>query len=358
MPDDLIIQSYKGPYKVVFGKLFDGLENGLGEKDHLLIDSKVASLYAGPLSKALNSHSVLKIEALETNKSLEKIPEYVTFLLEKGIKRDHRLVVIGGGIVQDIAAFMASCLLRGLPWVFYPTTLLAQSDSCIGSKSSINVGKYKNQVGTFTPPTEIRISLDLLQSLSAQEVKSGIGEMIKVHVIAGWEDIRRISKNYTELFNNQNLLAQTLHRSLEIKKGKIEIDEFDQKERLIMNYGHTFGHAIESATQFSIPHGIAVTIGMDLANWVSWKIGLIDKSVFDELHSVMLANYDGYQSVYIPFEKFFSSLAKDKKNLGGDISLILLRAPGQVYLHRHPNNQTLKDLCLSFFETMKVRVAV
>ena len=196
---DLVIQSHRGPYTVRFGPRFDGLQDGLGPRDHLLIDAKVADLYAGPLAQALAAPSVLWIEATEANKSLERIPEYVIQLLERGIRRDHQLVVVGGGIVQDIAAFIAATLLRGLPWRFYPTTLLAQADSCIGSKSSLNVGGYKNQLGTFTPPQEIRISMEVLDTLTDAEMRSGIGEMLKVHVIAGWDDVRRIAADYGAL---------------------------------------------------------------------------------------------------------------------------------------------------------------
>jgi 3-dehydroquinate synthase len=355
---DLVIQSHRGPYQVRFGALFEGLENGLQENEHLLIDTKVASAYHRPLAQALTGRSVLKIEATETNKSLEKIPGYITHLLEKSIRRDHTLVVVGGGIIQDIAAFIASCLLRGIAWRYYPTTLLAQADSCIGSKSSINVGRYKNQVGTFTPPSDVRISMDVLDTLSVQEIRSGIGEMIKVHVIAGWEDTRRIAQDYPRLLTDRALLASTLRRSLEIKKVKIELDEFDRKERLIMNYGHTFGHALESATDYAIPHGIAVTLGMDLANYTSLQTGLINRETFDELHDIMTANFGGFEQTPVPEGRFFDALTKDKKNQGQDISLILLRGPGEVFLKRTPNDASFQQLCRTYFQNVKAKVAV
>ena len=141
---ELVVQSHRGPYTVRFGAPFAGLEDGLGPKEHLLVDARVAELYHPALAHALAGPSVLRIEATEASKSLERFPAYVTHLLEHGIQRDHRLIAVGGGIVQDITAFIAATLLRGLPWRFYPTTLLAQADSCIGSKSSVNVGRYKN----------------------------------------------------------------------------------------------------------------------------------------------------------------------------------------------------------------------
>lgn len=354
---DLTIQSHKGPYTARFAPALPELAQGLADTEHLLIDDKVARLYARQLAPALSGRSVLRVEATELNKSLEKIPAYVTHLLERGIKRDHALVVVGGGILQDIAAFIASCLLRGVAWRFYPTTLLAQADSCIGSKSSINVGGYKNMVGTFTPPNEVVISMDFLDTLTETEMRSGIGEMIKVHIISGWEDTRAMLRDYPSLLGDRDLLAQTLRRSLEIKKGKIEIDEFDRKERLVMNYGHTFGHAIESATAYRIPHGIGVTLGMILSNRFSEELGFLDRKTQEELRPLLTANARGFEEVPIPEDAFFQALVKDKKNQGQDISLILLRGPGQVFLHRQPNNDLFRQWRRKSLEQLHTEVA-
>lgn len=350
---DLIIQSHRGPYTVHFESLFAGLEDGLGDQEHLVIDARVAELYARPLAKALQGRSVLSIKATEQNKSLDRIPEYAAHFLDKGIKRDHTLVVVGGGIVQDIAAFVASCLLRGVSWCFYPTTLLAQADSCIGSKSSINVGRYKNQAGSFMPPSEIRICVDILDSLTQTELLSGLGEIIKVHIISGWEDTRTLAQDLPFLLTDRALLAKTIHRSLEIKKPLIEMDEFDRKERLIMNFGHTFGHALESATDYRIPHGIAVTIGMDMANTLSLKKGLISKAVFDKIRAILAANFGGFEKTDIPADRFFDALQKDKKNVGWDISLILFRGPGSVFLRRQSMDGEFRQSCEDYFRNRK-----
>lgn len=363
---DLLIQSHRGPYRVRFIpaspnselRLSEWVTNGLSPKEHLIIDSKVAELYAKPLAAALSGASVLKIEALEQNKSLERIPSYVMHLLEKGIKRDHTLVAIGGGIIQDIVAFLASCLLRGVAWRYYPTTLLAQADSCIGSKSSINVAGYKNIVGTFTPPQEVVIALDFLNTLSEADLRSGIGEMIKVHIIAGWKDTRKIARDYPGLLSDRKQLIATLQRSLEIKKTKIELDEFDRKERLVMNYGHTFGHAIESATQYRIPHGIAVSLGMDIANCVSEAFGLISASAVQEMRPMLKANYRDFEHVPVPEQAFFQALAKDKKNPDAGVSLILLKNPGEVFLMPCALDDKLRKLCRDYFAELQTKVAV
>lgn len=343
------VQSHRGPYRARFGRLFEGLEEGLAPNEHLIIDAKVADLYRKELAGALKGPSVLRIEATEVNKSLDKFPAYMTHLLERGIRRDHVLIAVGGGVVQDITSFIAATLLRGLPWRFYPTTLLAQADSCIGSKSSINVGAYKNQLGTFTPPDEIVISLDALKTLSASDLRSGIGEMIKVHILSGWEDARELSRLHSRLESDPEVLSRALRRSLEIKKRLIELDEFDKKERLILNYGHTFGHAIESATDYSVPHGIAVTMGVDLANRYSVRLGYLREEARRELQPMIERNLTGFERVPVPLDRFLSALSRDKKNAGKQVRFVLLREPGAAFLEGRPLDDDFRAFCSDYF---------
>lgn len=350
--DDLVIQSHRGSYRVRFGSAFAGIESGLAAREHLIIDAKVAELYSGMLAQALAGPSVLRIEATEANKSIEKVPAYVTHLLGHGVKRDHTLIAVGGGIIQDITAFIAATLLRGLPWRFYPTTLLAQADSCIGSKSSINVGPYKNQLGTFTPPSDILISTDVFDTLDETAVRSGIGEMIKVHIISGLNDTRMIAADYAKLAYDKKVMQHYIRRSLEIKKQKIEIDEFDRNERLVMNYGHSFGHAIESATSYQVPHGIAVTIGMDVANYVSLRLDLIGHEIYDELHLLLARNYSGFEKTPIPENSFLKALSMDKKNTEGHMSVILMRGPGLLFRTQIPNNGPVQSICGEYFRIL------
>lgn len=349
---EMIIRSHRGPYPVRFTGLFEGLENGLGEREHLIVDGKVAALYSGILGKALASPSTLQIAATEENKSLEKMPAYVGHLIRHGVRRGDVLVGAGGGIIQDIVSFLAAVLFRGVAWRFYPTTLLAQADSCIGSKSSINVAGYKNQVGTFTPPTEIRIATGVLKTLEPSDIRSGIGEMIKVHLIAGREDLKKIARSYPCLPEDRGLLAETIRHSLEIKKKFVESDEFDRKERLLLNYGHTFGHAIETATQYKIPHGIAVTMGLDMAHFFSRRLGYITDAAYDDVRPLLRQNYRGFEKTPIPPEIFLQAISRDKKNAEGSVALILTKGPGQVFRESVPNDERFRSLCAAFLDTL------
>ena len=275
-------------------------------------------------------------------------------MIDKGIKRGNQLVVIGGGITQDLGCFIATTLFRGLPWTFIPTTLLAQADSCIGSKSSINLLGHKNIVGTFSPPNEIFICSVFLDSLSEIELRSGIGEMLKVHMLDDYTSFQLIAKNYGHLFSDELILADFIRRSLLIKKRFIEKDEFDTGIRNLLNYGHSFGHAIEAATNFGIPHGIAITMGMDMANFISSEINLGRVELFEFCHPILKLNYRGYQSHPVSFDQFQSALQKDKKNVNQTLTLILPNSENKLEKIYIEKTSEFWDSCQNYFENVRL----
>ncbi len=324
MSDKFVVQSHRGPYTVSFQG--DGpFEAGPlpDETSHFLIDANVARFYASSLADVLGHRNTIVIEATEPNKSIEKLIPVFERLIENRVRRDHILVAVGGGIVQDICCFIASTLLRGLPWKYFPTTLLAQADSCIGSKSSINLGLTKNIIGTFTPPREVVIHGAFLHTLEEKDIRSGLGEILKVHVIDGIESFDRLAADFSRLSVDHTLLQRYIRASLLIKKRFIEEDEFDRGVRNVFNYGHSFGHAIESATGYSIPHGIAVSIGMDMANYVAAERGLLPERHYLRMHPPLRGNYGEYADTGISVDGLLSAMMKDKKNLGQTLGLIL-----------------------------------
>jgi 3-dehydroquinate synthase len=304
------IKSHKIVYSVEFDNnlLHSSKINDLGT--HFIIDRNVFSL----VQNILKTDKIVLIDATESTKSFDNISPIISSLLDLNLKRDSKLVAIGGGITQDITCFIANNFMRGIDWTFVPTTLLAQADSCIGSKSSINFGKYKNLLGSFTPPNKVVISNQFLDTLSETEIKSGIGEIIKLFII----DNKTIDYNCI-----RNNLDKFLFDALQIKKIFIEEDEFDKGIRNILNYGHCFGHAIESASNFAIPHGIAVSIGMDIANKFSLHRNLINDDRYLRLHNVLKDSYLGFTDFSINRTDLRSALLKDKKNTGNKINIIL-----------------------------------
>lgn len=233
------------------------------ESNFYLIDGIVADLY----HDSFLQHSYIhKLEASEKNKTLLVVMEVIEWLRTAGATRQSKLIVIGGGVVQDVGTMAASLYMRGIDWCLVPTTLLSMVDSCIGGKSSINVGAYKNIAGNFHPPSEIKIYPKYCDTLDDKKRLEGVCEALKIFYAS---DPNEFTKEFMGFSPNHWLRADNfsdlIYRSLGRKKVIIEADEFDNGERLLLNFGHTFGHAIEAAGNYSIPHGVGVGIGMMLA---------------------------------------------------------------------------------------------
>lgn len=351
--NEIKIKSHNGIYTASFKQGgMDELNKNVNNEAIYIIDKNIAELYKGQLENILKNGRVLIIQATEENKTLEKLPKYIDELVGLSVRREQQLVAIGGGIIQDITCFLATTLMRGLPWIFYPTTLLAQADSCIGSKSSINSGDVKNILGTFTPPDHVVIDIDFLSTLSDKDIFSGIGEMIKVHTIDSPESFNSIADAYDEIITNKSVMQDYIRASLLIKKIIIELDEFDKGPRNVMNYGHSFGHAIESATNFGIPHGIAVTIGMDMANYVSASLGITMVDHFKRMHSVMKKNFQLFRDTKIDADQLISALQKDKKNTSTQLRLILPNMEGRITIGLYDNSEDFKNIVRKYLTTV------
>lgn len=307
------------------------LENEIRVGDIIIIDNALKDLYPDLLKYRNNNTGIIGLDAREEQKSYEGLIPIIQKLINSGFRKNHRLIGIGGGIIQDITAFTASIMYRGVSWIFFPTTLLAQGDSCIGSKTSVNFGEYKNQVGGFYPPIKIFINLDFLDTLSEADLKSGLGEMSHYFVVAGEKDFKDYKREYESALINKNTLAKMISNSLKIKKSYIETDEFDQNKRQIFNYGHTFGHAIESLTDYAVPHGIAVSFGMDMANFISVRKKYIPMNIRYEIRELLEKIWSNYDIKEINVEKFAIALSKDKKNVGDELRLILCKGYGKVF---------------------------
>ncbi|MDH4467881.1 MAG: hypothetical protein QE271_07475 [Bacteriovoracaceae bacterium] len=350
MFDQIEIKSSIKNYTVSFINNFEEkIRNYVKEKTQFIIDRNLFYKYENSFAESLKGFNYILIEALEKNKNVDSISVYVKSLMENGIKIDHKLVAVGGGIIQDITCFLASTLYRGMDWDFFPTTLLAQCDSCIGSKSSINVGAFKNLMGTFYPPREVNVDFHFLNTLSELDILSGMGEILKVHMVTGEQFFEKCLLQYDSALSDKNNLYLLIRNSLLLKKELIEVDEFDKGIRNTMNYGHTYGHAIESATEFAIPHGIAVSLGMDMANYQSMMMGRISKDIFLNWHEGLKKNYRNYLSFPIPIDSFMSAIAKDKKNVGAALSLILVRNQGKIEKVQVPNDSIFRANCINFF---------
>jgi len=353
--EKMSVQSHSGPYSVLFDDQFlDGQGKLIEGQPHFLVDANVAHLYVHAFRPIIESPRTLVIEATEENKSIERIIPLIERLVANKMRRGHTLIAIGGGIIQDITCFIASILLRGVTWKFVPTTLLAQADSCIGSKSSINLGHTKNILGTFNPPKEIIVCTKFLDTLEDKDIRSGLGEILKVHAIDSVATYDRLAADYDALRSDRNVLLAYIRKALLIKQRFIEMDEFDRGIRNVLNYGHSFGHAIESATDFGVPHGIAVTMGMDMANYIAVLRGLLPESHYLRMKPALLQNYATFAATNIPVDRLLSALMKDKKNTTDKLVLIFpVGEDAQAQLVEVAPDELFQSQCKMFLNEMK-----
>jgi 3-dehydroquinate synthase len=315
-----------------------------------VIDENLISLFRDDFDEIIKTQRFVLITSDEKSKTIDYTQEVIRKLISLNVRKNDKLIAIGGGITQDIVAFISSILYRGVEWIFFPTTLLAQCDSCIGSKSSINFDQYKNLIGTFNPPNNIYIYNGFLSTLTVSEIRSGIGEMLHYFFTEGISLAQEISNQYDELLSNRSKLPYFISNSLKIKKRIIEIDEFDKSIRHIFNYGHTFGHAIEAITNYKIPHGQAISIGMDLANFISLEKGILSKEDFDLMHNILLKNIPPFKLTEENIEIYCLALSRDKKNKGNKLGSILSKGPGKVEKIFLDIDNNLKYILLDYFK--------
>jgi 3-dehydroquinate synthase len=353
MSESVVVKSLFRDYNVHFvGDFFAIILKDLVDGHaFFIVDAFVWDIYKERLKGVIPDERLLIVKANESNKSLDKCREIIETLVERQVRRNEKLVAIGGGIIQDITAFSASILYRGIDWSFFPTTLLAQADSCIGSKTSINLGVKKNLIGNFYPPCAIYIDTVFLDTLSIDDIKSGIGEILHFYLYAGSTLFDELLGDYNGVVNDRSFLVRYIQESLKIKKSVIEVDEFDKGERNKFNYGHTFGHAIETITDYGIKHGQAVTVGMDIANYLSVRTGLMDQPLFDVLHAKLAVNFPNYDFGQCDMNAYFDALAKDKKNIGNNLGCILSEGPGRLVRQQVPFDDILKDMIRTYFSS-------
>jgi 3-dehydroquinate synthase len=318
-----------------------------------IIDENVWKFYSNSLLKELPDADIVILPINEDRKNLDSVQELYAQLVTRPAKRNLTLVSIGGGILQDITGFTASTLYRGIHWIFVPTTLLSQADSCIGSKTSLNYGGYKNIVGTFYPPEQVHIFPLFLKTQQDVDFYSGYGEVIKLHLLGGENLYHELSKSQSLILSRQpEALLHAIQASLNVKLGYISGDEFDTGRRNLLNYGHDFGHALESTSNFEVPHGQAVIFGMMVANKVARNRGLLDKALESEITQNLLLpslKIRPPREALDP-EKIVSAMKNDKKRTGDLLALIMLQTS---YDFLHVNDLTPHEVIISIDEAQK-----
>jgi 3-dehydroquinate synthase len=325
---DFEVSSKSGNYRIstfLSSREFDNVAEYV-----LLQDSNVqVSEFLSTISR------VIKVEGNEKIKTLAGSEEILLKLASLSLKKNQTLIACGGGAVQDVCTLVSSIYMRGVNWIYVPTTLMAMMDSCIGGKSSINVGSIKNLAGNFYPPSTIIIDPKYIKTLSRSAIVCGFLEAVKI-CYARNPDLASKFIDKARLWlsqPNEDALLELTEMSLRAKKWFIEIDEFDFKERKLLNFGHSFGHALESATNMEIPHGIAIGIGMIVAGEVSNRNFEILKGFIYDLFL-----WASFNTKDIRFDEiiFKNALLADKKNSQDLQRLVLLDESSELYLAELP----------------------
>jgi len=350
MHSDISIKSKIKKYDVYFeNNLKKIINQNYNDNDVILIDNKVYKKFD---KNNLIKKKVIKLSINERAKEYYQIGNIINKLININFSKKNKLIVIGGGITQDISSFISHIIFRGVDWIYVPTTLLSQADSCIGSKISINFKKYKNLIGNYNPPTKIYICENFLKTIQKKDILSGIGEMLHYFIISSNKDLNNFSKNIDNFINlNNNIVNQYIKLCLNIKKKFIEKDEFDNKERIFLNYGHTFGHAIESIENYKIPHGISVCYGIDIVNYISYKLNCLSKANYLKINNIIKIITKDYPIKKLNINKLYKIILKDKKTLNGEIRLVLISAPGKPFIKQFKKNNNLKRFIIDYFRS-------
>jgi len=309
----------------------------------LVTNSTVAPLYAEQVRAALQAHYA-KVEQVvlpdgEAHKDWTTLNLIFDALLSRGCDRKTVLFALGGGVVGDITGFAAASYMRGVPFVQLPTTLLAQVDSSVGGKTAINHPLGKNMVGAFYQPQRVLCDLDSLATLPLRELSAGLAEVIKYGPIADMAFLDWTEANLARLMAREPVaLAHAVRRSCEIKAHVVGLDEREGGLRAILNFGHTFGHAIEAGMGYGQwLHGEAVGCGMVMAAHLSQRLGLVDTAFVERITRLVQGAGLPVRGPGLGADRYLDLMRLDKKAEGGEIRFVVIDGPGRAATRAAPD---------------------
>jgi len=320
----------------------------------VVTDDHVAPLYLGTLCNSLEAAGFDVIRAIvpagETNKHLRTLEPIYNTLLSSGIERNTPVIALGGGVVGDMTGFVAATLLRGVPFVQIPTTLLAMVDASVGGKTGVNAGAGKNLIGAFHQPILVLADTNTLNTLPDVEFVSGLAECIKHEVIRDAEGFAWLEEHLDDvLAKKPEVINQFIAHNVQIKANVVMADPLERGERAHLNFGHTFGHAIEKITNYTLPHGYAVGLGMVAATRVALRLNKLDPTSADRI--IKLIGRAGLPLTHpsIDVDRAVRYMAFDKKVVDGKVRLILPDKIGHVGIF----DDVSRDVITAAMETLR-----
>ena len=325
------IHGSTGDSLIHVGEILRNLGNYIPSENVVFItDKNVTQFYENDFPP----HPVITIETGEKIKNLDTVRDIYEKLVAVGADRSTFIVGIGGGIVCDIAGFVASTYLRGVRFGFVSSTLLSQVDASVGGKNGVNFKNYKNMIGVFNQPEFVICDLNLLNTLPEKEVLCGLAEIVKHAVIGDRHLFAYLEAHYQEaLALDKDVIGKLVYDSIIIKSAIVNQDELEKGERRKLNFGHTFGHAFEKTT--GVPHGEAVSAGMVVASQLSVKRGRLSAKDAERIETLL-------QKIGLPVriqaegKSILDALKKDKKRKGDRIYFVLLNEIGNAFVDQIP----------------------
>ena len=306
-----------------------------GKRCVIISDTIVSPLYAEPIAAFFKKNQIdttlITFESGEARKTRETKESIENQMLLKKLGKESVLIAVGGGVVSDLAGFVAATYCRGIPLIIVPTSLMGMVDASIGGKTGVNTLDGKNLLGAIYPARAIFIDLTTLTSLPDKEFLNGCAEMIKHGLVAKPSYFRWIEKNIKHVKNNPQFLKKAIMQSVYIKKKIVESDALDRGKRQILNFGHTIAHAIETTHRYQISHGEAVAIGMLVEGFISLKLGLLEEKEFERINA--LIRNTGFPLGLFPninVSDVLDALKRDKKAHFSTPRFILLKKIGKV----------------------------
>ncbi|ADL07140.1 3-dehydroquinate synthase [Thermosediminibacter oceani] len=329
------------------------------EKILVITDENVRDLYAGRVLESLKEAGfdahIAVIPPGEPSKTLKEAERLYIKALDYGLDRNSAIIALGGGVVGDLAGFVAATYMRGIRYVQVPTSLLAQVDSSVGGKVAVNLKLAKNIVGAFHQPVAVIIDPLTLKTLPDREFREGLAEVIKYGIIWDGDFYEWLEKNVTILRQGGEKLIYAIKKSCAIKAAVVSLDERDEGTRMLLNYGHTVGHALESLLGYgALLHGEAVAAGMIIEAAIALEIGLLGRRDYERIVTILKQAVPVKIPGPVDTSDLIEAMARDKKNKGRRVAFVLPEKPGRAGLYYDIPGEILYKILDQFFKKSTV----
>ncbi len=328
-------------YNVIIERGFENFESEIlplikSDKVAIITDSNVAPLYFDAINKFLENKTVYKfvIKAGEKSKNTKNYLNLINKLVKRGFSRNSLVIGLGGGVVGDLASFVASTYMRGINYIAIPTTLLSMVDSSVGGKTGVDLRGGKNLLGTFYQPNAVYINTDFIKTLPEREVLCGKGEILKYAFID-----ERLNYNDFATLNFEELI----YNCLQIKRDVVESDEKESGRRMLLNFGHTIGHALEKLYNYKLSHGECVIKGMYFSIKASYNLGFIEKHDYDKAINLLMETGVDFNLKFTKNE-ILSVIKKDKKSDGDSVNFVFTKGFSNAFVKNVPISLILENI--------------